>query len=512
MKATFFKDYDRIPVDHRAAVNACVEHRLLDGKATGEFAPDENITLGQLCKIIFTVVNLGKELSNPDDNGEHLGSRELCHWASSYIGWCRKNGLYCKDGDTTSPNEPATYGDVYAMCTRAYRYLVKDRNDFSPQKSHPSDMEITRSGVAKELYFLCQALGDWYLNNVSDLYYIPSPEDQDTLFFFITFLPATRYKYYKKLPASSERSDSPKYSYILYVYNTAFQIDPEINASDIPLETAYALLKHKAEFFPCIQKKGVYHFTKLSTLVALASPGTYFRMSNAAFLNDPSEGQIIMNNLPARLKKLREKIDPGLKKWLKNIKVGTSKEIFNSNNTYIASFTVSKDQSMRNLPMWNTYADFCRGCAIRFTSESFRCDLYRVQYGSKKAKRFLDSFIQKLNEVWSDWGNDSSPKTRILRTIALDTLAQCSYLFKDNSYRYENEVRAIFSCPPQQAEKEKSLRDGEVFPRTYCELPFHIEHVIFGPTVAEPEQLAVGIASMGLDCTFEKSDIPFKNT
>ena len=496
MEATFFKDYDQIPIEHRAAVNACVEHGLLEGKPTGEFAPNENITLGQLCKIVYMIANLKVECE--DYKYENLGKLESCNWASNYISWCRKTEIYLKHGDFVSPDTLAVYSDISNMFSRAYHYITKPSNSRYSLRRRPSfdilDKKVTRSGLAYEIDILCQAIGEWCLDNQETLDFT-SPELQRKVFFFSTFLPSS-------------------YSNYSHIFNVAFQIDPGFKFEDIPIQGANEILDYKENFFLSrkIEKDNmIYHFTGLSTLVSLATPSARFRMSNAAFLNDPSEGQIIMDNLPARLNRMRNKICPELKKWLKNVKAGTFKEIFNPNSTYIASFTASKDGSIRNLPMWNTYADFGRGCAIRFTSESFKCDLYRVQYSLKEAKVFGDSFIQKLNEVWSDWGNDNSPKTQILRTIALDTLAQCSYLFKDSSYRYENEVRAIFSCPPQQAEKEESLRDGELFPRTYCELPFHIEHVIFGPAVAEPERLAVGAASMGLDCTFEKSDIPFKN-
>ncbi len=499
MEATFFKDYDQIPVEHRSAVNACVKHGLLEGTVTGEFAPNENITLGQLCEIVCTTVNSGEDLPEPDDSDRDLGSRELYHWTSKYISWCRKKGIYLKHGDFVSPDTLAVYSDISDMFSRAYHYVTKQsKNGYSLGQRHSFgilDEKVTRSGLAYEIDILCQAIGTWCLDN-REILDFTSPELQRKVFFFSTFLPSS-------------------YSNYSHIFNVAFQIDPYFKFKDIPILAANEILNYKEGFFNKVEENDkIYHFTNLTALKALSAFGAHFRMSNAAFLNDPSEGQLLGSMLSSYLKKSHNEVTCPLLQRRSNTETGAEQKSFRPTNTYIASFSLTDINSMPNLPMWNIYGDHSRGCAIQFNPTHFDCDLYHVFYDSEEkanASKFLKGYIETLNKIWEGVDTKNSQVISFLKAFALDVLTQCSYLFKDRAFEYEEEARAIVFCSPQDAMKEDSPRDGELFPRTYCELPFHIEHVIFGPAVAEPKRLAVGAASMGLDCTFEKSDIPFKN-
>lgn len=482
-----FTDYDLIPEEHKAAVESCVYHNLVNGKDDGAFDPHGNVTYGEFCKLICVVENLGRD-PNLDHSRENLGNRERGHWASPYIRRCREQGIYKKDGNEFSPNQSVIYSDVYDMLSDAYHFMTGKY--WRPDRSQSFDTQITRSGIAFELFKLCQAIGRFLLIGKAP-YFIPLYSDLDKYYFFLTFLPAN-------------------YSNITYVFNFAFQMG--CIAQNVLLEPVYSLLKYRdAHLVKCNDDAIVYHFTSLSTLKALSTSGARFRLSNAEFLNDTSEGQILMRQIPEYLRRSKKtEINPNLKAWLSTISTENIYKPFRPNSTYIASFlAIDPKSSVRNLPMWYTYADNCKGCAIKLDVKKFGCPLYKVNYTPNQAREFLEGYINVLNDLWKEIGEEGSKRYNFFCSIALDILTQCSYLFKDKSFSYEREARAIIFCSPRDAEQVKYLREGELFARTYCEVPFQIDHVIFGPAVPDPKRLAVGLAAMGLDCTFEKSDIPF---
>ncbi|WP_417094301.1 S-layer homology domain-containing protein [Intestinimonas timonensis] len=487
MRIADFTDYDLIPEEHRTAVESCIYHNLMNGKDNGAFDPHGNVTYGEFCKLICVVENLGRDpyWKHTDEN---LGNFEIHHWAASYIQKCREQGIYKKNGDEFHPNQSVIYSDVYDMLSATYRFMTGEY--WRPDYSQAFDTQVTRSGIAVELFKLCQAIGRFLLIG-KEPYFIPSASDLDKYYFFLTFLPAN-------------------YSNITYAFNFAFQIG--CSAQNVLLEPVYSLLKYRdTHLVQCNDDAIIYHFTSLSTLKALSTSGARFRLSNAEFLNDTSEGQILMRQIPEYLRRSKKaEINPNLKAWLSTISTENIYKPFRPNSTYIASFlAIDPKSSVRNLPMWYTYADNCKGCAIRLDVKRFGCPLYKVNYSSKEAREFLEGYINVLNGLWKEIGEEGSRRYNFFCSIALDILTQCSYLFKDRSFSYECEARAIIFCSPRDAEQVKYLREGELFARTYCEVPFQIDHVIFGPAVPDPKRLAVGLAAMGLDCTFEKSDIPF---
>lgn len=485
-RTTDFVDYDSIPVEHRDAVSLCVSHGLMNGKDNGEFDPNGYVTLGEICKIACNVLRLG-EYFTYDRLPDRLGLLEKGHWAQLYINFCRTYDIYIIDGNTISPNEFATYDQTREISIRIYKFITDDLCNFETKVRMPQKERITRSCLAVELSSLCQAIGKWYLDQYEE-YFVPSQDKLSTIFAFVTFLP-------------ENHSDAS------YVFNFAYKMGLE--PKSIPFEPVYELLSCKNTHIPfCSSREDVYHFTKLETLKLLISPDARFRLHNAEFLNDPSEGQVLLEQLAHYIKE-NDKIDPGLLSWLRSIGTVDVHKTFRPNNTYIASFQSAEGMTLGNLPMWYTYADSCKGCAIKFAVDSFNCNLYRVHYSEYEAEEFLHDFISILSKHWSRYGPDVPDGSTFFWNIAADILSQSTYLFKDHNFSYENEVRAIMFCPPQKAHRAAEIRDGELLPRTFCETPFEIKHVIFGPAVSDPKRLAVGFAGMGLNCTFEKSNIPF---
>ncbi len=484
---TDFIDCDAIPVEHREAVEACIAHNIMGGRDDGTFGPNNTVTLGEICKCAWIILTHVRHCGNPgtDDVPESIGKLEENHWAAPYINYCRKHGVYTLDGNTISPDRLATYGELYEVLSCISYHITQKRC----HSNQPEDLksQITRSGLAQELCLFCQFIGKWYLHG-REQYYIPDPEDLITVSNFVTFLPEN-------------------YSDVAYIFNFAFKTGTWCKS--IPFEPAYKLLACKRKHLSqCKAEEEVYHFTKLETLKIFTQPDARFRLHNAEFLNDPSEGQVLLAQLSEYIRE-NEKISPNLRLQLKGISSTDVYKPFRPNNTYIASFQLPSGSTVGSLPMWYTYADAGRGCAIKFSVGSFDCNLYRVHYSESEAKAFLQEFIDILDMYWNEYGPKGFDKFNFFWSFAFDILMQSTYLFKDHNFSYENEVRAIMFCPPQKAHKADEPREGELLPRTFCETPFEITHVIFGPAVPDPKRLAVGLAGMGLDCTFEKSDIPF---
>ena len=489
-----FTDYDSIPEEHRTAVESCVAHNIISGKDTGAFDPNGTVTFGEFCKMICVIENYGKDpnFSLPYTN---LGDRETGHWAGQYIQRCREHKIYIKDGNKCCPDQFVRYNDMHIMLSNTYQFFTgKCRHMEYTQISNPY-IKVTRSIIAFEIFTLCQDIARHFSRDL-DPYFIPELIDLSKFYYFITFLPAN-------------------YSNISYIFNFAFNMD--CTEQDIPFEEVYQLIKYKDEnLLKCGDEESIYHFTNLNTLKALFISGARFRLSNAEFLNDPSEGQILVKQITEYLKNAENSgINPELGSWLSDIDSPDFNGPFHANNTYIASFmSTDLTSSPENLPMWYTYADNCKGCALKLSiysgsDYSKRYPLYKIRYTPEEANDFVAGYIKVLNESWEKVGTQESKSAILFRTIALDILTQCSYLFKHSSFNYEHEARAIIFCSPKDAKKEDLPREGELFCRTYCEVPFHIDHVIFGPAVPDPKRLAVCLTGMGIDCTFEKSNIPF---
>lgn len=496
-----FVDFDSIPEEHRAAVEACVVNCIMGAHRDQTqklnmyiFNPHGNVPLGELCKaMILTLLGQNVHSQLPLDPSSFKGN-EIGHWAAPYIEKCRRIGVYKKDPETTHPNEDATPADMRDMISSASQFLIEEMN--FPPLDQSKLQEIYKYGDSCGEFITRSALA-YVLFSFSALV------AEKIYHFCVTDVP----EYYR-----FSAVDAEPFIRLVYPEDEVVAlmqlISRQHHVSSVGFDIILRLLRCKnseLEKHSCTCQT-IDHYTSLHTLKCLTGKDAHLRLYNAAFLNDPLEGVFFHTSLKEFLDCRHQHLQSDR---LAELIDHTSKPTpFYPNSAYIVSFSNLKGEDDHNsLPMWFQYADHCKGCAIKFHTYRFRCNVYNVAYGLDGLDSFFEGFFEIFNSIW-----DSSPAKYTedaIISIAADILNLVSYLYKNESYEHEQESRIILFSPPQNAKKEDVPRDGELLPRTYLEVPFSIDSVTFGPDVKYPERLAVAFASTGLTCPFRKSSIPF---
>lgn len=266
------------------------------------------------------------------------------------------------------------------------------------------------------------------------------------------------------------------------------------------------------------------HYTKIENLKYLVPPGKTdgkLRMSNACYMNDPSEGQSLIKALVSKTQDF-----PDL--W-----------VGQSYNIYLSCFTTAIDE----LPMWSMYGNDGKGCCLLFkkdffdfTSEEFSDELaiddhcagennflFRVVYLSSKTNEItLDTFPQDdknldkkvanaisnlqfhLNKIGHIQGKK---RNKTVNDILTFILGQIRYLFKDDSYAHEHELRLI-------RYSEAPLLDNEawVVPQLFVEVekPLEYEQIILGPKVEQTNRITPYLIYTGKVKEVKKSKIEYR--
>lgn len=123
------------------------------------------------------------------------------------------------------------------------------------------------------------------------------------------------------------------------------------------------------------------------------------------------------------------------------------------------------------------------GVEITYLRNDIKQPLYRVVYDETEIKNFL----QKLFDLYH---------TAVVRCPHIENgllqyisrvLTKVSFLYKNESYRHENEVRLIWFVEPFEAIEAQNIRAGEYFPRLYMEVidDMEMRSVLIGPRVPE---------------------------
>lgn len=266
------------------------------------------------------------------------------------------------------------------------------------------------------------------------------------------------------------------------------------------------------------------HYTRVENLKYLITPeddGGKLRMSNACYMNDPSEGQ-------ALLKALASKTQDFSDLW--------GMETY---NIYLSCFTTAIDE----LPMWSMYGNDGKGCCLLFkrdffdfTLEGFSDELaiddccasennflFRVVYLSSKTNEItLDTFSQDDKNLDQKVANAISnlhfhlanirklqgeKQNKTVTHILAFILGQIRYLFKDDSYAHEHELRLI-----RYSEKPKTNNEAWIVPQLYVEVekPLEYEQIILGPKVEQPNRITPYLIYTGKVKEVKKSKIEYR--
>lgn len=266
------------------------------------------------------------------------------------------------------------------------------------------------------------------------------------------------------------------------------------------------------------------HYTRIENLKHLVLPGNSggkLRMSNACYMNDPSEGQALIKSLASKLPDFSDLLDK------------------QSYNIYLSCFTTAIDE----LPMWAMYGNDGKGCCLLFkrdffdfTSEEFSDELmidehcagennflFRVAYLSSETNEItLDTFPQDdkdldqklaaamgnlqfhLNQIGQIQGKK---RDKAVNDILTFILGQIRYLFKDDSYAHEHELRII-----RYSEEPKVDNESWVVPQLFVEVekPLEYSQIILGPKVEQTNRITPYLIHTGKVKEVKKSKIEYR--
>lgn len=268
------------------------------------------------------------------------------------------------------------------------------------------------------------------------------------------------------------------------------------------------------------------HYTRLENLKYLVLPGDVsgkLRMSNASYMNDPSEGETLI-----------EFLSDGQKK-------SSDFYLHDSSNIYLSCFTTAIDE----LPMWSMYGNDGQGCCLVLKKDFFdhtledvpddflfckhekdeRNYLYRVCYLSCTSQELMVAVEQFEEESRDDLGNllsneISELKGHYTKIVAMEEkkdpivdkaimiiLDQIRYLFKSWSYAHERELRLV-------KYSENPLLDDKsyVVPQLYIEVekPLEYAQIIFGPKVEQTNRITPYLMYTGKVKEVRKSRIQYR--
>ena len=244
-------------------------------------------------------------------------------------------------------------------------------------------------------------------------------------------------------------------------------------------------------------------------------------LSNANYMNDPSEGKILL-------------------KYLNTMDSSFSslfyKNEFEVSSVYLSSFTTAID----NLPMWSQYGNNGKGCCIVFNKNYFdkpkevhditdnlkenevenermiqdECVLYRIcyiddknnEYKFQKEDKEIERCLKNISKNLKNISNENEKK------IILKYLEQIRYLFKSSDYKHEKEYR-ILKNVPINSKKIITREDVKPVPKLYVKIESklnQISEVILGPKVDFPDYISPYIKYCDEKIEIRKSKVKFR--
>ncbi|EGT5619491.1 tetratricopeptide repeat protein, partial [Clostridium perfringens] len=319
--------------------------------------------------------------------------------------------------------------------------------------------------------------------------------------------------------------------------------------------------------------KVVGHYTKVNTLKHLIKPNikdkkedlelkkSRLRLNNVAYMNDPTEGEVFLELLLAKVKEDKES-----KEFIKNLYITKSKsnrEVLNrKSSVFLTSFSKAIDTS---LPMWVQYSDDGQGCCITIKSDFFDKEekgsvsdcfkiinidktenlfdskvelvkeknkndecycLYEIQYleykgnsggyyiddNNKKVFNELVECLLSLKQDILDEEKKEHENNKIgLKSIIQNILDQIRFLFKDKNYEHEKELRLI-KFENNGKVKYTGENEGFIVPHVYIEMDkeLEVEEVILGPKAKNPMEVATYLYYTDKVKQVSKSKIKYK--
>ena len=202
----------------------------------------------------------------------------------------------------------------------------------------------------------------------------------------------------------------------------------------------------------------ISHFTSLSTVKYLVIDDSLFRLSEATFLNDSSEGKTLFNFL----------------EYSQETNSNIGHEYTFAKKPFIGSFVHAGKHN--DLALWRLYgkegSEEGKGCSITLNSTVFlqiikdnaseatkqnfdnEFQLYKVTYWDNKEGFLVDNKMnptlkKAMQELKKSVEAFKSKKNRAPEEDlnVQEALNEIAYLFKNQEYQYENEIRLVIKDP-----------------------------------------------------------------
>jgi tetratricopeptide (TPR) repeat protein len=224
----------------------------------------------------------------------------------------------------------------------------------------------------------------------------------------------------------------------------------------------------------------ISHFTSLTTVNLLVENGSPFRLSEATFLNDSSEGKTLFDFL----------------KYNSESNTNNKHEYTFAKKPFIGSFVHSTKHN--DLALWRLYgkegSEEGRGCSITLDSKVFlqiikdnaseatkqnfdnEFQFYKVAYWDDNDHFILDNevnpelatiMLELKSEV--DAFRNKTDKAAEEDLNVQEVLNEIAYLFKNKEYQYENEIRLVIK-DPFGYEKHFAVDNNKIPTKIYIEL------------------------------------------
>lgn len=277
-------------------------------------------------------------------------------------------------------------------------------------------------------------------------------------------------------------------------------------------------------------KMDICHYSKISTLKHIikekdSEVQPKFRISNIAYLNDPSEGNVLLQMLRRKVSEANYNVLFG------SADEDEKLEQIPFSKVFIGSFSTAKNK----LPMWTLYGDDSKGCCLVFddyffdeknvlveakfgegkvvSRDSQDLTLYRVKYidfDKLDKEEEKDAIIETIDEIAFKLNELEKIilKYESVREWINDLLDMIRFLFKDFDYNYENEVRVIIHAEDAQIKLDDTLAVPRLFVEIQKKLGY--KEVILGSKIDKPVEIAPFLLHSGMVKKVTKSGIHYQ--
>ncbi|MCL2842553.1 MAG: DUF2971 domain-containing protein [Oscillospiraceae bacterium] len=335
---------------------------------------------------------------------------------------------------------------------------------------------------------------------------------------------AKYFQIFDDMEISDDCDDYEKYFWVKYIFENT-KGHTAIRAYLIAFYAVILEIKHSL-ILKEIEGKSIGHYTRIESIKYLVAKEqgneNRFRLNNAAYMNDPSEGHVFLDLLSHVLK------GQVLSNYFSTENETGVRQAIHDSDTYLGSFSTNID----SLPLWVQYGNNGQGCCLVFDSNCFDKEglvtpeqmkmqtqpLIEVGHTEKEEQAIAPKYclyqviytdsIEALKEsepsIYAPLEKVSKLLTHIdremkkihdpgikeeLRRIVVNAVDQIRFLFKNTDYAHEHELRIVISSNQPTADAGNRSRE---IPHLYMEMDKELiyDEIILGPKVEKPSEVA----------------------